>query len=99
MRSPFVLAANIAALRIEIEDNLYSLSHMGFAREECDKLQRAKEALRDAEGTLRSFRYIKAVSDPAKEKKQILDTADALAAKDSHSSSTSREGEAGKGVE
>lgn len=99
MRSPFVLAANIAALRLEIEDNLYSLSHMGFAREECDKLQRAKEALRDCESTLRSFRYIKSVSDPAREKKQILDTADSLAAKDSHSSSNFRRGAAEKGVE
>lgn len=63
MRSPYVIAANLAALRIELEDNIYALLRMGHSKDDLDALTRSVDDLKINEDRLRKFRLVKSVSD------------------------------------
>lgn len=63
MRSSFVLAACLAALRFEVQDAKFSLNKIGVAPEETKKLDDAINAIGFAETQLKSFRIIKQVDD------------------------------------
>lgn len=64
MRSLFVIAANLAALRFEVSDFQYSLSkRTGLSPEEVKKIADAINAIGYAETQLKSFRFISSVND------------------------------------
>lgn len=63
MRSSFVLAACLAALRFEVQDIKYSAEKQGFSPDETKKLSDAINAIGYAETQLKSFRFIKKVED------------------------------------
>ena len=63
MRSPFVLAVNIDALRIEVGDLNFAASRAGIAKEELDKVTNAIACLKAASEYLKSYRFLKSVED------------------------------------
>lgn len=63
MRSAFVMAVNIDALKYEVNDLFYSGSRSGLSKEELDRLSRAASLLQAASEDLKKFRFIKKVED------------------------------------
>lgn len=63
MRSAFALAAQCIEIRIEVQDLLHSVSKLGLAKEETDRLSRAIDLINSASGQLKDFRFVRAVED------------------------------------
>lgn len=65
MRSPYVIAACLAALRIELEDNVYALQNrFGYSKDDLDALFKSVEDVKLVEKRLREFRFpAKSVSE------------------------------------
>lgn len=69
MRSSFVIAANLAALRFEISDVKFVAEKQGYSPDETKKLADAVNSIGYAESLLRSFRLIKKVEELPNESK------------------------------
>lgn len=63
MRSPFVIAVNIDALRIEVSDLRYAAGRAGVSAEELSKVDLAINHLKSASDFLKTYRFIKSVED------------------------------------
>lgn len=63
MRSPFVIAVNVDALRIEVGDLRFATSRAGVAPEELAKVDAAINHLKSASEFLKNYRFIKSVED------------------------------------
>lgn len=63
MRSAFALAAQCIEIGIEVQDLLHSVSKLGLAKDETDRLSCAIDLIHSASSQLKGFRYVRAVED------------------------------------